>query len=161
MEKRVSRRSFYGFTVLVLPLVLILGVLPFSARAQTYSLAELTDTDSTIQVGSLTFSNFSFWSLPQAIQADPEGIFLDIVGQDGPQPGLKIRANNQLSVQGALVVTQASQISYNVTDANGSIQGSSVLLVPSCVASGSKSAVGVTKNIYIDSEPGPAFSLHV
>jgi len=161
MEKRASRRSFYGFTFLVLPLVLILGVLPFSARAQTYSLAELTDTDSTIQVGSLTFSNFSFWSLPQAIQADPEGIFLDIVGQDGPQPGLKIRANNQLSVQGALVVTQASQISYNVTDANGSIQGSSVLLVPSCVASGSKSAVGVTKNIYIDSEPGPAFSLQV
>lgn len=161
MEKRALRRSLCELTVLVLPLVLILGVLPSSARAQTYNLADLIENNRTIEVGSLTFSNFSFWSLPLAVQAVPKGIFLDIVGQDGPQPGLKIRANNQLSVQGAIVVTQASQISYHVTDASGSIRGSSVLLVPSCVASGSQSAVDVTKNIYIDSEPGPSFSLQV
>ena len=164
MSESAFRKSFYWFTFLVIPLVLILEVLSFSARAQTYNLAELTDNkDSTIQVGSLTFSNFNFWSLapPPAVQAVPEGILLDIVGQDGPQPGLRIRANNQLSVQGAVVVTQASQISYHVTDANGSIQGSSVLLVPSCVASGSQSLVDVTKNTYIDSEPDPFLSLPV
>jgi hypothetical protein len=149
--------------LVVLVAAFSLGVLPFSARAETYSLAELINTSGTIQVGSLTFSKFSLWSfaLAQAVPADPAGFFVDIVGQDGPQPGLKIRANNQLSVKGSAVVTQATRLSYNVTDANGSIQGSSLLLVPSYVASGSRSLVDVTEDIYIDSESDLLFSLPV
>jgi hypothetical protein len=157
-----NNNHLFRLMLVVLVAAFSLGVLPFSARAQTYSLAELINTSGTIQVGSLTFSKFSLWSPPPPfLPADPAGFFVDKVGQDGPQPGLKIRANNQLSVKGSAVGIQAARLSYNVTDANGSIQGSSLLLVPSYVASGSQSLVDVTEDIYIDSEPDPSFSLPV
>jgi hypothetical protein len=140
-----NNNHLFRLMLVVLVAAFSLGVLPFSARAQTYSLAELINTSGTIQVGSLTFSKFSLWSPPPPfLPADPAGFFVDKVGQDGPQPGLKIRANNQLSVKGSAVGIQAARLSYNVTDANGSIQGSSLLLVPS-----------------YDSEPDPSFSLPV
>ncbi|MGD8381901.1 MAG: hypothetical protein PVJ11_07140 [Syntrophobacterales bacterium] len=162
--KSLNNNHLFRLMFVVLGAAFSLGVLPFSARAQTYNLADLIQNNLTIEVGSLTFSNFSLWSAGSSNAvpaADRAGFFVDIVGLGGPQPGLKIRANNQLSVQGSVVVFQATKLSYHVTDANGSIQGSSVLLVPTCVASGSQSLVDVTKNTYIDPEPDPLLSLPV
>ena len=156
MEKRASRRSFYGFTVLVLPLVLILGVLPFSARAQTYSLADLIDNGGTIQVGNLTFYDFRFmpFDSPETPPADPAGILLKAVGIDTPQPGLKIVANNQLmAVTGPDEATavQISHLFYRVAiDTSIPIQASSFLLVPSSVASGTFSEVDILNFIGSD-----------
>ena len=160
--KSKNNNQFFRLMLVILVAAFSLGVLPFSARAQTYSLADLIDNNLTIQAGSLTFSNFGFFSFaPFAVPADYAGFFVDIVDQDGPQPGLKIRANNQLSVKSSIVATQATLLSYNVTDANGSILGSSVLLVPSCVASGSQSLVNVTEDISIASGSHPLSSLPV
>jgi hypothetical protein len=140
--KLSNSKNFFRTIVVVLVAAFALGILPFSAQAETYSLSELIQPGTTIQVGSLTFS-----------------ILIEAVGIDTPQPGLKIRANNQLSaVTGPADETavQTTILFYEV-EINPStptpVLASSLLLLPSCVASGNSSLVEVTNFIGPDEPP--------
>lgn len=155
--KSLNNNHLFRLIFVVLGAAFSLGILPFSARAQTYNLADLIDNNRTIEVGSLTFYDFgfiSFGSSPETPIADPAGILLKAVGIDTPQPGLKIVANNQLmAVTGPDEATavQISHLFYRVAiDTSIPIQASSFLLVPSSVASGTSSKVDILNFIGSD-----------
>jgi len=155
--KSLNNNHLFRLMFVVLGAAFSLGILPFSARAQTYRLADLIDNNLTIQAGSLTFYDFGFnpfGSSPETPPADPAGILLKAVGIDTPQPGLKIVANNQLmAVTGPDEATavQISHLFYRVAiDTSIPIQASSFLLVPSSVASGTSSEVEILNFIGSD-----------
>lgn len=155
--KSLNNHHLFRLMFVVLGAAFSLGVLPFSARAQTYNLADLIENNPTIEVGSLTFYDFRFTSTsssPETPPADPAGILLKAVGIDTPQPGLKIVANNQLlAVTGPDEATavQISHLFYRVAiDTSIPIQVGSFLLVPSSVASGTSSEVDILNFIGSD-----------
>ena len=142
MEKRASRRSFYGLTVLVLPLVLILGVLPCAAQGPQ-TLQDLIDGNSTIQVDNLIFSGFqldtNFAFPPSETIPQPEDITVEPVGQGTTAPGLKFTSNFQVAVapgsSSAYFFVKKIGLSYQVNTADGSdlIAANALILNPGAV----------------------------
>jgi len=141
--------------VMVISLVIVFGpgVLFDTAQANPYRLAELIQSGEPISVGSVTFSNFALNNLgpppPFSTPAKAAGLFVELVGEGTPQPGLRILANNQLLASGAASVTKATLLSYkvHVTDSNSLLQGRSLLLVPGSAASGSSNQLLVYEDI--------------
>ena len=141
MEKKASRRSLCRFTVLVLPLVLILGVLPCAAQ-EPQTLQDLIDGNTAIQVDDLIFSgfqldtNFAYPSnetIPQ-----PENITVEPVGQGTTAPGLKFTPNFQVAVEpgssSAYFCVKKIGLSYMVTtDVSGLIAASALIQNPGTV----------------------------
>jgi hypothetical protein len=143
MEKRALGRSFCWFTVLVLPLVFILGVLPCGAE-ETYNLKDLIDNNKSIPVDNLTFSAFNCdyknaHPKPDQTIPQPEDITVEAVGQGTTAPGLKFTPNFRLAVQPGPDTTYAFAkqigLSYQVNAAEGSslIAASTLILNPGTV----------------------------
>lgn len=142
MEKRASRRSFCRFTVLVLPLVLILGVLPCAAQ-EPQTLQDLIDGNITIQVDDLIFSGFqldtNFAYPPSETIPQPENITVEPVGQGTTAPGLKFTPNFQVAVEpgssSAYFFVKKIGLSYqvNTDDGSGLIAASALILNPGTV----------------------------
>lgn len=126
MEKRASRRSLCGFTVFILPFVLILGVLPCAAQGPP-TLQDLIDGNSTIQVDNLIFSGFqldtNFAFPPGETIPQPENITVEPVGQGTTAPGLKFTPNFQVAVapgsSSAYFFVKTMGLSYQVNTADG------------------------------------------
>jgi hypothetical protein len=155
MEKRALGRSFCRFTVLVLPLVFILGVLPCAAQ-EPPTLQDLID-GKTIQVDNLTFSGFQLdtnFAFPTSeIKPQPENITVEPVGQGTTFPGLKFIPNFQLAVQpgsgSAFFFVKKIGFSYQVTadDGSGLIAASALILNPGTVEPGGDSAAVLVEDV--------------